>query len=806
MIICRIQLHPFAGITERTIDFKPGLNVILGPNEAGKSTLIKALRTVLLEPTDYKKKKWEDELSHFVPRGGGDTFRVSLTFQSMGATYQVTKQWGSQRRSELTLPGNQLVSAADTVQQQLASILELKAGTWDHILFAHQAKLPETLKQLGGDAEEKFDLAQLLRKSAFVTDGVSIEKLGSQLATQREKMVGHWDEVSERPEGNRGIDKPWKQGVGSLLKAWYLKEQLQAERVQIQKYENSVDQIVAEITELTKERDELEVYVQRWQPIVSAVHQRQALEARATLANQEEEKLRSIAREWPTLEERQRTLQGNLGTLSALVKSLDEELNIARLYAGNQAKRSQLRRAQEAIATLQAAEASHGKLKAVSDAQLQDLATLQHQTETLHARLSAGKLQVKVLAHRALQLEVQPDLQAPAVLEVPAGGTKQIVAGGRVIVAHPDWRIEITSGEIEFEELQRQLLQISSNFEQKLKDLNVETFDEALRCHNEFDQAQTVVGNLRFALDKELNGESLESLANAVGPELPQPPREVESILVESAKRSGEHDKVVENLNEIESRLNEWIEKHRSLDHLQDMLLDARAETKKLTKELELLPQLPSGIDSLEDLVKQFQQVDKRLRNIKEDVLPDARQRKAELGNEPEQSLIDVERQLRDAESAFEHQKDRWQALKRIEQTFQTLKVRLDAGTLDPWLKSLHSILDPLTGGHYQHVNLDNSEAHRGTDLGLPYELLSMGTKSCLGLAVRISMAQHFLDGKGGFLILDDPMVDLDAERQQQTVEIVRRFAADHQVILVTCHRQHAALFGGELISVERTY
>ena len=52
MIINTIKLNPFAGITEREASFEPGLNVILGPNEAGKSTLLNALRMVLFTPTD----------------------------------------------------------------------------------------------------------------------------------------------------------------------------------------------------------------------------------------------------------------------------------------------------------------------------------------------------------------------------------------------------------------------------------------------------------------------------------------------------------------------------------------------------------------------------------------------------------------------------------------------------------------------------------------------------------------------------------------------------------------------------------
>ena len=57
MILRRLQLHPFAGSADREVRFEPGLNVILGPNEAGKSTLRRALRQALLVSTKLSKRE-----------------------------------------------------------------------------------------------------------------------------------------------------------------------------------------------------------------------------------------------------------------------------------------------------------------------------------------------------------------------------------------------------------------------------------------------------------------------------------------------------------------------------------------------------------------------------------------------------------------------------------------------------------------------------------------------------------------------------------------------------------------------------
>ena len=35
MIVRRLHLHPFAGSSDREVTFSSGLNVVVGPNEAG---------------------------------------------------------------------------------------------------------------------------------------------------------------------------------------------------------------------------------------------------------------------------------------------------------------------------------------------------------------------------------------------------------------------------------------------------------------------------------------------------------------------------------------------------------------------------------------------------------------------------------------------------------------------------------------------------------------------------------------------------------------------------------------------------
>ena len=118
-------------------------------------------------------------------------------------------------------------------------------------------------------------------------------------------------------------------------------------------------------------------------------------------------------------------------------------------------------------------------------------------------------------------------------------------------------------------------------------------------------------------------------------------------------------------------------------------------------------------------------------------------------------------------------------------------------------LEHLAEVVFPLTQERYTTIDLADGAFDRESDnVKVPFDVLSMGTRACLGLAVRLSMARWFLADRGGFLVLDDPFVDLDPERQQAAAAILQNFGKEKPGILFTCHPQHAELLGGATISL----
>jgi uncharacterized protein YhaN len=75
----------------------------------------------------------------------------------------------------------------------------------------------------------------------------------------------------------------------------------------------------------------------------------------------------------------------------------------------------------------------------------------------------------------------------------------------------------------------------------------------------------------------------------------------------------------------------------------------------------------------------------------------------------------------------------------------------------------------------------------------IPHDRLSQGASGALALAVRLAMAEAYLDGGSGFIMLDDPLVNLDKDRMTAAADILRAFSERSQVIFYTCHDEQMA-------------
>ena len=221
-----------------------------------------------------------------------------------------------------------------------------------------------------------------------------------------------------------------------------------------------------------------------------------------------------------------------------------------------------------------------------------------------------------------------------------------------------------------------------------------------------------------------------------------------------------------------------------------------------MKQKLDALLPLPDGCADAASFLRDFRGQRETLEQRRGEIHRIQVEKAALIGTAPQSEPAEATERLELAHSAFSRAIREGEAIERIRHDFTQLRAELDADTLAPWQAHLAEVLAPLTLDRYQGLTPDLAKAARSDLTEVPFTALSAGTRASLGLALRLSMARWFLEGRDGFLLLDDPLVDLDPERQESAATLLRHFAKDKQVILFTCHPAHAMVLGGHRIEL----
>ncbi|MBC8737713.1 AAA family ATPase [Paraburkholderia sp. UCT31] len=169
MKLQRIAIQEFRQFGGQIVidDLQPGLNLFIGPNEAGKSTIAEAVRTVFLER--YKASHLKDLLPWGLASGQPS---VEVSFELDGVTCRLSKQFVSRQRCELRI--GQAVYSEDEAEDKLAALLGFSRAARGP-MKAENAGVPGLLWVQQGGTQEMRDstghAAQYLRDALTQLSG-----------------------------------------------------------------------------------------------------------------------------------------------------------------------------------------------------------------------------------------------------------------------------------------------------------------------------------------------------------------------------------------------------------------------------------------------------------------------------------------------------------------------------------------------------------------------------------------------------------------------------------------------------------
>ena len=808
MILKEVRLFPFGAIRDREYRFKRGLNVILGPNEAGKSTLVNAIFAALFLPPDLRRSSpdWKNFLVRYLPYPEGDTARVSLCFEDdAGRSYRYTCAWGEEKEARLVLENGEEINNPGRIQEILQQHLGPGRGTYQGVLFTRQDELAATVERLKDNPEVAQTLGEILRSALFEAGGVSLEELEARILQEKKQLLENWDLERWAPPRGRDVDNPYSRGVGQVLGAYYAAENLRRDLDQARKAEERVERLSAELREALGEQERLRRQLEVMERQGEEVRRRSVLEPRREALLELEKQFKKVMADWPRAQERAAHLEQELAKSRERLELLARELAEAREVIAAREKRALLKEVRPLVKKIEEIEAELAQLPPIAKEDLRALESSYRELARLRATLEGMKLTVRLQTREPLNLKVTSGLEQEEELAVEREAS--FSGDGRLVLESPTWSLEVQSGEGDVDRLMEKAAAFRKDYQEKLAALQVPDLETAREMVEKRDAAAGELERLQERLASLLKGSTPEELeAQAASLAEDKPVRDPAAVEQESTDLKIHRQGLEKDLEQVRRQLEQWAEEHGSLEQLLDRMADLKGELKETERDLERLAPLPEGYADAEDFLDKMKALKEEVQLCSEKVMKKKEELSSAERDLPEESSEELAAQLRSQEERLQRLQDKARALLVVQEEFAQLKDELDRDTFLPLIREFARYLAPVTGQRYRGGQLEGAlpravTAADGTEL--PLDLLSTGTAGGVALALRLAMAGYLLGGSGGFMVMDDPLVDFAPQRRAEAARILAEFAAERQLLLTTCDPATARLLGGNLIPLE---
>lgn len=794
MKIKSFSTEQFAGIrTDKPITFADGMNVVLGNNEAGKSTIISAINYALNKPVKLDHRTDREFIAAVFPTGGEDTVDATVCVQDGGQCYTVKKVWDrAGDGAEVSFkPENSGLLRGGKAEKALKETVRFGAGVYNNLIFGRQNNEDQILEWCYGFFSSKVsdDVTETKKKIAeafSAAGGISPDKFLNLVNGYIKGLGGNWDFDRDQPKKHTK-NKRWEKGNGSILEAYYAYEDASAERDEAVETEKEIAKKTEEIASLLKEKSGLESEREELVKQFGAVSDRNNIE----LLRKEAEKKRKAVKEamssWPQAEEtlaildqlkaareekERRQSKSKLCGLIGQIRELEEE---------NQKIQDELERAE-------------GYKKDESDAK-----ALSDRIHTIHGMLTAAKLRAVV--------EMEPGYKAVMLsadgAEREIDGSETVDADGFVRLSIPGVAsVQVYPQELDLEGLEKEKKDKESKLSEILKKYDSDTLKGFIGKCGELDSKELARrGNLTI-ISGLLKGKTVDEYeAERAGIVINESVSIPDSLEEDIRKLLEEHGKG--SLEELKGSLGETINGYKREYETLDKLPEKYSEAEKQESEYSEKLQKYEGTPCLS--LEQYKDQEKGLKNRIKDIDEKVDENRIAIGGLSVREVTDIEGledKVEDAKGRWIHEKRKYEYYARIKRDFDSLRSQ-ETDQFGEFYNKFDQYLGVITSGR---ISLNLTDGGLGLQSGSlkvdSGSLLSKGTKKTVLLAFRLAVLEYFFPDGDGLVVLDDDLLDMDPARREQAAKLLNKFAESNQVIFTTCDPAVAELLGGNRIPV----
>lgn len=803
MFIKKYSCQRFAGLKDKNIDLDQGLNVILGPNEAGKSTIVDGIYSTIFKNVRLDKRKDKDFINRYMPYPKGDFIDGLVQIDNCGKQYTIEREWGTAPKVILKTPQGDIIKKEESIKDILDNIFIHGEGTYSSIVFAKQRELKETISNILDNQETKSTISNILRKTVMEMDKVPVDKLKSRLESEIDDLSKRWDYENSRPEGGRGISNPYKTGAGSVLKSYYEKEIIKENMEKAEKAEAEFEEICNFLKLKKEEIESKRLELSELSKPENDILRRAILNPEIRRLKEKSNEISEINKIWPVKEYVLDENKNELKDLDDKKGKLLLEKELGQKLSEKEIIQRKIKRIKDIEEKIKEKVEAISKIPEVSEEDIKNLDSLYEKMLFIQAKMNAGLMIGSIKTLKSEEIYLTKDLEDKKKIEsnfeFKASGFIKIQAGDSL-------EIEVKSGEIDFDNLREQYYESNAEYDSLLLKLKAKDKEQAKlnrkeseKLHNDMNLYQTekntVLGSDNIQ-DLEKKEQELNNLGEC---------RSLEEIEKDVNSNNLKVMDLKVRISSIESTIKDWILKYESKEKLLENLVGIKSEQTAEEKELMNLAPLPDKFESIDGYKKYISDLRKISEEYKSDydsLRDDYFDAERQL---PDTSYEELSQQFKEKDKEFINLKNRLEKLIKIKYAFDKTLEDMDKDTFKPLADSFCKYLSIVTLGEYKVESLDDSfnlELKNINNSIMPLDLLSSGTYDCAALALRFSLLEYIIGKNNGFIIMDDCLVDLDPERKEMAVSLIHEYSKENQVIFTTCSPDTAKLLGGNIINI----
>ncbi|MFA4647456.1 DNA double-strand break repair ATPase Rad50 [Pyrococcus kukulkanii] len=851
MKIERVKVQNFRSHRETEVIFKDGINLIIGQNGSGKSSLLDAILVGLYWPKASKKGLQKKDFTRVGTRGA----KIEIFFEHDGIKYWLLRDMARNVAYLKRLENGEWKHVTEPTMESVANFMErlvpleifrnaiyVRQGEIEAILESDDARDRIVKKILNLDKVEmayenlrgliKYIKRRIQDREAFIertkTIDSSINSLEKSLVEVLKEIKDVESKLPELKREARELEKKDKEL--DALKEEIVRSELNLEKLnskrrgleeKIKALEKKIEERnkrIKELEEVTKALGELEEKEKRFQKLKEfrEIYIKEKSQGEKELERVESQ-IENIEGRLEDIAEKEEEAKRLREELRKLEQAKEEFEKVVKEYEEMKSKLLQLKRLKAKLKGIDPREipAKIEKLEKERENIIEELSELKSRKGELFQRRRDREKAIEELKKargkcpvcgRELTEEHKRELLQRYSLEVRKIGEELVSLSKR----EEELNREFERIERDLKEL-RGLKSIAEDLivlEESLKEVSIDELEEKKKEYEEIRQRISSIKGKLSELEKELR------LKEAFERKLER----LKTIRDEVISRLGTLEEDLRSLGF--STLEELEGEIRELEKFHAEYIRAKKAEEDLKRELNLLrmdrKELDVAFEELAEVEEDIEGLERRIRDLKNKYsqgehlkVKEELQRKKEIisamnakleelkkrEEETKRSLEELKKQRGEREKAEEEVRVLKNALKRAESLRDKIKMYktiIKEEALRRIGEIASEIFAEFTEGKYSQVIVKAEENKVKLFVvydgkEMPLTFLSGGEKIALGLAFRLAMSMYLI-GKMSLLILDEPTPYLDEERRRKLVEIMERHLRKISQVIIVSH------------------